>query len=345
MTTATSIRYSHTVGSLANQGRGFQNPVDVALDSQGVMYVINRAGPEMALRLPYKRVSMCTIDQEYFGEFGTGGTGPGEFWWPSSLAFDSRDRLYVADEALNRITVFDNQGQLLDTWGEAGSGPGQLNRPSSVVFDSEGHILLSDSGNHRVQKMTADGEFLNAWGEHGSGPGQFEAPWGVALDLQGQVYVSDWGNNRVQKFDPSGNFLAEFPRNGATQPESDRIHRPAGLAVDPEGNIYVADWGNERVRVLSPEGELLATLRGDSETPRWAADYFLANPEEGSLRLEADLEPPIDTNTGPPDRRHWEESANIEKLFWGPTAVKLDGKGNILIVDSCRHRIQVYRND
>ena len=55
MTTTAAIRYSHTVGSLSNEGRGFQNPVDVALDSQGVMYVLNRAGPELPLRLTYKR--------------------------------------------------------------------------------------------------------------------------------------------------------------------------------------------------------------------------------------------------------------------------------------------------
>jgi tripartite motif-containing protein 71 len=341
MTTATSISYSHTVGSLSNQGRGFQNPMDVALDSRGVMYVINRAGPELTLRLPCKRVTMCTVDQDYLGEFGTGGTAPGEFWWPSSLAFDSRDRLYVADEALNRITVFSNQGELLNSWGEVGTGPGQLNRPSGIVFDAQDQIWLSDSGNHRVQKFTAEGEFLAALGERGSGPGQFEAPWGLALDFQGQMYVSDWGNNRIQKFDPSGNFLEEFPKAGAVQPKSQQISRPAGLAVDPDCNIYVADWGNERVRVLAPDGELLATLRGDSVTPQWADAYFLANPEEGALRQEADLEPVVE----PPELLDREQSANVEKLFWGPTSVKLDGKGNILVVDSCRHRIQVYRNN
>ena len=119
MTTKTdAFSYSHTVGSLSNNGRGMQNPVDMALDSRGVMYVINRAGPELALRLSYKRVTMCTVEQEFLGEFGTGGTGPGEFWWPSSVAFDSMDRLYVADEALDRITVFSGEGVLLHTLSE-----------------------------------------------------------------------------------------------------------------------------------------------------------------------------------------------------------------------------------
>ena len=338
-TTTAAIQYSHTVGSLSNQGRGFQNPVDVALDSQGVMYVLNRAGPELPIRLPYKRVSMCTVDEEFLGEFGTGGTGPGEFWWPSSLVLDSQDRVYVADEALNRITVFSTEGEMLGMWGESGSAPGQMARPSYMTCDADDNLLIADSGNHRIQKFTTEGQFIAAWGEFGDREGQFNTPWGVALDRDGNVYVSDWGNDRIQKFTAGGEFLAVIPGPGRVVPDSDRISHPAGLCVGGHGNVYVADWGNERVRVLSAEGEVLATLRGESQTPTWADEYFLANPEEGALRVEADLSPAVD----PPERRDREESANVEKLFWGPTAVKLDGQGNILVVDSCRHRIQVYR--
>ena len=345
MTTTAAIRYSHTVGSLSNQGRGFQNPVDVALDSQGVMYVLNRAGPELPIRLPYKRVSMCTVDEEFLGEFGTGGTSVGEFWWPSSLAFDSQDRLYVTDEALNRVTVFSTTGEVLHTWGEEGSAPGQISHPSYIACDADDNLLIADSGNHRIQKFTVDGEFIQSWGAYGTGEGQFNAPWGIAFDSEGTVYVSDWGNDRIQKLAPNGDFIDQLPHAGAPQAEADRINHPAGLCIDAEGIIYVADWGNERVRVMSPDGVLLATLRGESKTPTWANEYFLANPEEGALRLEADLSPIVEPLGGFGTTSYREESANVEKLLWGPTAVKLDGKGNILIVDSCRHRIQVYRRD
>ena len=345
MTTTAAIRYSHTVGSLSNQGRGFQNPVDVALDSQGTMYVVSRAGPEIPLRMPYKRISMCTVEEEYLGEFGTGGTGPGEFWWPSALAFDSKDQLYLADEALNRITVFSTTGEVLALWGDPGRTRGQLDRPSGMVCDIDDNLLVTDSGNHRVQKFGPDGSFIEAWGAYGKGEGQFDSPWGIAIDQEGNVYVSDWSNDRIQKFDSQGKFVRQFPEAGSASRDDDRISRPAGLSVDPEGNIFIADWGNERVRVLSPGGELIATLRGDSETPTWADDYFLANPEEGDLRLQSDLDPDLEPAQGQSRIGDREESANIENLFWGPTAVKPDGRGNLLVVDSCRHRIQVYRWD
>ena len=336
MTTTTAFRYSHTVGFLAQRYRGFNNPVDVAIDSEGVLYVLNRGGPEISIISEYKRVTRCTVDEEYLGEFGTGGIKDGDFWWPSSIAIDSEDQVYVADEALQRISVFSKQGDFLSKWGTEGTGDGQLNRPSAITFDPEDNLYLTDSLNHRVQKFTREGRFLGSWGEAGTGPGQFNMPWGIALDGEGQVYVSDWRNDRIQKFDADGKFLAQWGTSGEG---AGQFYRPSGLSVDKEGNIYAADWGNERVQVLSPEGDVLTEFRGDSVDSAWAQDYFLANPEEGAARKAADLEPVVD----PPGERRREESANVEKLLWGPTAVKLDGHGRIYIVDSCRHRLQLYQ--
>ena len=336
MTTATSFSYSHTIGFLARRFKGFNNPVDLALDSTGTLYVISRPGPEIASRLPDKRVTICTVDEDFLGEIGTGGMGDGEFWWPSSLAFDSEDRLYVADEALNRISIFTRENEFLGQWGTQGSGEGQFNRPSNIIFDGDDNLYVTDSLNHRVQVYSRNGEFQRQWGESGTGPGQFNMPWGVTLDGQGNVYVSDWRNDRIQKFDSAGNFLLQF---GSSGDGDGQFNRPAGLSVDAECNIYVADWGNERVQVLSQQGKTLAKIRGEATNSAWAQEYFVANPEEGAARLAADLEPPVD----PPQERYREESASIEKLLWGPTAVKLDNAGRIYIVESCRHRLQVYR--
>ncbi len=336
MTTKTSFSYSHTIGFLSNRVKGFNHPVDIALSSEGVLYVVSRAGPETANRLAYKRITMCTVDEEYLGEMSTGGMGDGELWWPSSLAFDSQDQLYVTDEALNRVSIFTKEGQFVGKWGTQGSGEGQFDRPAGIAFDAEDNLYVNDSLNHRVQVYTRDGKFLRQWGESGTGPGQFNIPWGIALDGLGNVYVSDWGNDRIQKFDSAGKFLSQW---GSSGDGDGQLLRPAGLSVDAEGNIYVADWGNERVQVLSQQGEMLAKFRGQGEDSTWAQDYFVANPEEGAARGAADLEPVVN----PPGEFYREESANVEKLLWGPTAVKVDSSGRIYIVESCRHRVQVYQ--
>ncbi|GIT02630.1 MAG: hypothetical protein CM1200mP27_12550 [Chloroflexota bacterium] len=185
MTIAKTFRYSHTIGFLSATGRGFTNPVDLAINSKGVLYVLNRAGPETPVRLPSKRVSMVTVDEEWLGEWGTGGRNDGEFWWPSSIAIDSLDNVYVADEALQRISIFDQKGKFLDKWGVKGSLEGQLGRPSCIRFDLKENLWLTDSANHKVQQFTKEGEFLSAWGERGKNPGHFEGPWGLALTSTG----------------------------------------------------------------------------------------------------------------------------------------------------------------
>ena len=338
MATTVTVSYSHTIGFLANQGRGFNNPVDVALNSSGILYVLNRAGPEVGIRMPYKRVTICTIDQEYLGEFGTGGTDGGQFWWPSSLAFDSGDRLYIADEVLNHISMFSEEGEFLEKWGVAGSGAGELNRPSYITFDHQDNLLISDSLNHRIQRFTKEGQFIEAWGGFGSGPGQFHMPWGICVDFRGQMFVCDWRNDRVQKFDKTGTFLSQWPSPDTDDDLHRSLHRPSAIAVGDQGTMYIADWGNERVQIVSAMGELLGTLRGDSVPSRWSDNYFDANPDEASARLNSNLEPWLDRNT----TSAGDESANIEKLFWGPTSVKLDSAGRLYVVDSCRHRLQIY---
>ena len=166
--------YSHTIGFMANQGRGFNNPIDLALSPSGALYVLNRAGPEVGTRLPYKRVTICTGDEQYLGEFSTGGIQDGQLWWPSSLAFDSEGLLYIADEALNHVSVFAGDGQFLAKWGEPGPNQGQLNRPSYIAFDSNDDLYLTDSLNHRVQKFTKGGQFSGRLGRSRDWPWRVE---------------------------------------------------------------------------------------------------------------------------------------------------------------------------
>ena len=337
MVTTTQLhRYSHTIGIYALQGRGFNNPVDMAFGENGVLYVLNRAGPEVAQRMPYKRVTMCTVDEDYLGEFSSGGVQDGQLMWPSSIAIDRVGNVYVSDEALQRITIFDGKGRYLDKWGVKGRGDGEFNRPSGIAFDADDNLLVTDSLNCRVQRYTREGRFLESWGRPGTRDGEFNLPWGIHLDAGGDVWVADWRNDRVQRFDAGGAHVATY---GAAGDADGQFSRPAGVCTDAEGNIYVADWGNERVQMLRPDGSFLAKLRGESGISKWGQEYFQANAEELREREQSDMEPQLDAVADASSR---EQSANIEKLFWGPTAVKLDDEGRLYVVESCRFRIQVY---
>ena len=155
-------QYSHTIGIYAMGGRGFLNPVDVAPARDGVLYVLNRSDEETADRMTYKRVTVCTVDEEYIGEFSTGGTENGQLMWPVSIALDRDENIYISDEALHRVSIFNKQGQFLDKWGVKGRGDGEFDRPAGLAFDENDNLLVVDSLNHRVQRYTKDGRLLGA---------------------------------------------------------------------------------------------------------------------------------------------------------------------------------------
>ncbi|MDA1348959.1 MAG: NHL repeat-containing protein, partial [Chloroflexi bacterium] len=174
-TTRPRLKYDRTVGIVAMEGRGFSNPVDLAISSDSRMYVLSRTN---TLQTSGIRVGICNLDSDYFGHFGEFGDGDGAFVWPTALAFDGRDRLYLADEYNHRITVFDTNGKFLSKWGAHGDADGKLNGPAGVALDDDGNVYVSDHLNHRIQCFAPDGRYLRKWGTHGSRDGEFDLPWG-----------------------------------------------------------------------------------------------------------------------------------------------------------------------
>ena len=327
-----TLSYLQTIGIVAMEGRGFSNPVDLAISSDGLIYVVSRANP---LQTYSVRIGVCNIESDYLGDFGSYGSGDGQFVWPTALAFDSEDNLYLADEYNHRVTVLDKSGNFQWKWGVHGCGEGELNGPSGIALDAEDNVYVVDHLNNRVQRFSRDGRFLAAWGEPGSGPGQFNLPWGVTVVASGDVFVADWRNDRIQRFSPGGEFIAAYgePGHGDGQ-----LLRPSSVAVDAQGYIYVADWGNERVQVLSPNGDFELALRGQATLSKWAEQFYEANEDERQAREASELIPELADDVATPH----EESARIEPYFWGPISVKLDREGRLYVTESNRHRIQVY---
>ena len=311
------FKYSHTMGRLEYTGAGFRNPVDLALGTEDRIYVASRCGEENPKGI---RVTICNVNEEYLGEFGSYGEGDGQFMWPASIALDSQENLYLADEWLNRISVWDRGGTFLDKWGIKGSGAGELNRPSGLAFDKDDNLYLVDSGNHRIQIFSRHGKYLEKFGEFGTGNGQFNTPWGITTDAEGDVYVADWRNDRVQKFAPDGRFVAAFGSPGEL---IGQFNRPTGVAVDKDGDIYVTDWGNHRVHVLSSQWRHTTFLAGDATLSKWGEQKLRANPDAMRQYLLV------------PDKSLW-------KYFWYPMAVEVDATRRIVIVDSSCHRLQFY---
>ena len=331
MTTTTTelLRYECTLGLSAMEGRGFYYPTDTVVGDNGRLYVANRSveGVDRGVR-----VTICDIDSEFYGTFGFYGVGEGQFVWLTAGAKNSEGHIYLTDEYLHRITAFDPDGNLLRVWGTRGCGEGEFDGPCGIAFDAEDNIYISDIYNNRVQKFSPTGVFLAVIGE-----GTLSMPWRLTIAPGGDVYVADWGNDRIARFTAEGEFVASYgvPGRGEGQ-----LVKPASVAVDAGGNMYVADWGNERVQAFDANGNFVQLLRGEATLSAWAANFLKINREEGEARSKADLE--LDIEFFDPDDPH-EVSSHIEKYFWSPVSVTLDGEGRLFVTESNRHRVQVYR--
>ena len=331
ITKTEKIKYLDTVGFGADiGGRGFHLPVDISVRADGRVYVINRS-PMHRLGI---RVGICDLLHGWYGEFGSDGKADGQFTGPAAITHDSNDRIYVADEELNRITVFNADGEFESKWGELGTEPGQINGPSALKVTSDGNLLLVDHLNNRIQKMTPDGQYLSHWGSKGIAEGQFNLPWGIDTDNAENVYVADWRNDRIQRFSEDGKFIDMYGSSGS---DDGLFNRPSDVAVDQDGFIYVADWGNQRVQVFDHHWNFHASLRGQATVSPWAQEYLEANADELDARSRFD--PYIEVDT---DDEH-EISARVEAYFWDPIAVEIDPEGRLVVADSLRHRLQIYQ--
>ena len=271
---------------------------------------------------PSSRVSKVSLgyrsgEEEFILQFGGHGSANGEFLRATSLALDKDENVYVSDEHLNRISMFDKLGN----WGTPGSGEGEINRPWGLTFDKEDHLWMVDSGNGRVQVFTKEGKFLRGWGKEGNREGEFDMPWGIAIDGQGDVYVADWRNHRVQKFNPDGTYLMSFGAPGSGEGE---LQHPSGVAIDEESDVYAVDWPGSRVHSYGPDGSYLTTFTGDAqELSLWAGWMLGADSQSTMARKRV-------------------ESLEPEWRFYYPTAVGIDDKRRIVIVDQQRSRLEIY---
>ena len=330
------MKYLKTIGFNSNQpiGRGFNYPYDIAFSGDGRIFVLNRMGGLNPLGI---RIQICTFDEDWLGEFSTGpGDGDDQFRTPVCMAFDGQDNLYVTDESLNEVKVFDSHGNFLRKWGKGMNGAASLDGPAGVTHGADGSVYVVEQYAARVHKLTANGERILSWGEPGSAPGQFDLPWGATVDRHGDVYVADWRNDRIQKFTPDGEFIAAYGESGDGDGQ---FHRPSSVAVDGDGKMHVADWGNERVQVLNADGSSHQILRGEATLSKWAEEWLEVNQDEYEARKASRL-----LVEELPDhlRTPYHVASQTEPLFWGPVSVKLDSEDRLYVTEHSRHRIQIY---
>ena len=79
--------------------------------------------------------------------WGSSGTGPGQFAGSIALAIDSSGNVYVSDQRNSRIQKFDSSGLFLLEWGglPTGSADGQFNFTYDVAIDASDNVYRNST--------------------------------------------------------------------------------------------------------------------------------------------------------------------------------------------------------
>jgi sugar lactone lactonase YvrE len=278
----------------------------------------------------------------FLREWGSSGSGDGQFSGPTGVAVDTAGNVVVADRGNRRIQVFDSSGRFLRKWGSIGNGDGQFNFPFGVAVDASGVVFVADTYNNRIQVFDSAGKFIRQWGSPGEAEGQFNLPQGVAVDASGKVYVADTSNYRIQVFDSAGTFLRKWGSSGGGDGE---FEKPAGLAIDAFGNVFVADASfNNRIQVFDSAGTFLRKWGsvgiGDGRFNNLsgvavdrAGNVFVADSNNNRIQV---------FNSSGAFQRKWGSSGSGDGQFNFPSSLAVDAVGNVFVVDSSNNRIQVF---
>jgi trimeric autotransporter adhesin len=237
----------------------FSNPVGVALDASGNVYVADLDNNR--IRRVVQGGPVTTIAGTTTSVGDGGPSTQARLVYPRGAAVDSSGNLYIADSLANRVRKVTPSGIIttLAGTGQTGSGgdngPGALavlNNPTAVAVDPGGNVYIGDSNNNVIRRVNTSTGIITLFAGNynccysGTGTGGDGGPataatlWGVggiAVDGAGNVYI------------------ATGVANGGT----------SGLLTGPNG-------GGEAVRRITTDGIIHPWAGGTQAGPGFSGD-------------------------------------------------------------------------
>lgn len=259
-----SGKFEEPSGIFYNFGGG------LAFDSQGNLF-FTADGRLYKFTKERKLVYFAGSDE---GQIRDGKGLNARFRWPTKIAIDSNNTIYLCDSGAIRRTS--PQGQVKTIAGrvqvsgyrDGRSAQALFGWLSGIAVDGNGNVFVSDTGNRVVRKITQAGIVSTFVGSRDwSYDSPFDAtgkrarldwPQNLTMDAKGNLFFSD--EELLRKITPrgkvttiGGKYRNPGRRDGAG--EGALFGRPetTALAVDANGRVYVADSTSIR------RGERVAT--------------------------------------------------------------------------------------
>ncbi len=327
VTTIAGLAYQngHVDGTGTNAR--FNGPLGLTLDSIGNIYVTERDGFVVRKLAPLgPNWVVSTIAGAGFWGSADGTNTNAQFGRLFGITADSRGNLFVADEGNRLIRKLTPVGLDWVVTTFAGGDPNRyasadgtgdhtwFNSPNGLAFDVAANLYVTDK--NAIRKITTAtvtttlaGVVIGSTSDNDTGPyAGFYRPYGVAAELSGNnIYVTDSENHTIRKITSVGGVstISGLVGNAGFADgagDNARFSTPYGIVVDGGGNLFVGDSGNNRIRKITSAG-VVSTWAGSGT---WGF------------------------SNGPA----------LTAQFRSPSALALDGSGNLFVADTWNHAIR-----
>jgi len=164
------------------------------------------------------------------------------FGRPRYVVTDAQGRIYVADQDVMNIRVYDDSGRYIRTLGERGQGPMEFQSFEGLAINQEQELIALDRTNRRVTRFSTEGQLLSTH------PRQRWASADIRPFRDGYLFLSH------QTSEPGDiDYLFRVYESGIEQPtvtfgSTDQIADPYNkiettmLSAEPNSFIFT-DWG------------------------------------------------------------------------------------------------------
>ncbi len=166
----------------------FNEPTDVAIDSHGNVYVVDKGN---------NRVQKFSLNGRFILKFGEKGVDKGEFENPTHIAIDSKDRIYIIDDK-KHVQIFDSEGNVQEHTIEA-SGPFT---PLAIAIDAEGNVYVGEGIGKRIYKFSCEGNCKTGFTYAGHSVGFTGDTSYLIVDDGGVLYAGLKDKGFVTSFEP-----------------------------------------------------------------------------------------------------------------------------------------------
>ena len=271
------------------------------------------------------------------------------------------------------VLVFDQEGNLLDSWGGPGEGYEWPASNHGIHVDYKGNVWIGGNGTEdaMVLKFTQAGKFLMQVGGSGTNAGSNdETNFGRVAKIwvdpeTNEAYIADgYGNKRIAVLDADTGEMKRFWGAYGNKPDDtdlgpyDPAAEPAQQFRNPvhcveravDGLVYVCDRVNNRIQIFQPDGTFVKEAFYARETLGAGSTWDLAfsrDPEQRFIYLTDGMNRKVRII----ERESLEEigafggGGRQPGQFYGVHSIATDSDGNIYTTETWEgKRIQKFVN-